>query len=59
MGVMVGASGCFATPIGYQTNLMVMGPGGYRFSDYLRLGIPLNLIVWLCAIVSIPLRWPF
>jgi di/tricarboxylate transporter len=59
VGVMVGAAGSFATPIGYQTNLMVMGPGGYRSSDYLRIGLPLSLIVWLLAAVLIPLRWKF
>ena len=45
MAVMVGASAGFATPIGYQTSLMVYGPGGYRFSDYLRFGIPLDLLL--------------
>jgi di/tricarboxylate transporter len=57
--IMMGASASFATPIGYQTNLMVYGPGGYRFSDYLRIGLPLTLIVGVLAVVLAPLIWPF
>ena len=59
MGVCFGASACFATPIGYQTNLLVYGPGGYRFSDYLKLGIPLNILVLVMAAVFVPVIWPF
>ena len=59
IGVCFGASACFATPIGYQTNLLVYGPGGYRFSDYLKLGIPLNILVIALASVFIPMIWPF
>lgn len=59
IGVCIGASACFASPMGYQTNLMVFGPGGYRFLDYLRLGIPLNLLVVVAGTVLIPLVWPF
>ena len=59
MGICFGASACFASPIGYQTNLLVYGPGGYRFSDYLKLGLPLNLLVIILATVLIPLAWPF
>ena len=57
--VMIAASAGFATPIGYQTNLMVYGPGGYRFSDYLRIGVPLDLLVGTVAVIVIPLAWPF
>ena len=59
IGICFGASACFAKPIGYQTNLLVYGPGGYRFSDYFKLGMPLNLIVIFLAAVLIPVVWPF
>ncbi len=59
IGVCFGASACFATPMGYQTNLLVYGPGGYRFSDYLKLGIPLNLLVLAAGMIFIPRLWPF
>ena len=56
--VMIAASASFATPISYQTNLMVYGPGGYHFTDYLRLGLPLTLLVGLATILVVPLAWP-
>lgn len=59
IGICIGASACFATPVGYQTNLMVYGPGGYRFKDYLKLGIPLNIFVITAGMLLIPLFWPF
>jgi len=59
IGVCFGASACFAAPIGYQTNLLVYGPGGYRFSDYVKLGMPLNLLVFLAGSFFIPVLWPF
>jgi di/tricarboxylate transporter len=59
IAVCFGASACFASPIGYQTNLLVYGPGGYRFSDYLKLGIPLNLLVLIMGSLFIPKIWPF
>ena len=57
--IMVAASASFATPIGYQTNLMVYGVGGYRFSDYLRIGVPLTLLVGLVTVLLAPVWWPF
>ncbi len=59
IGVCFGASACFATPVGYQTNLLVYGPGGYSFKDYLKLGIPLNIFVVLASTLAIPFVWPF
>ena len=58
-GLMVSASCSFASPIGYQTNLMVYGPGGYRFKDYLKIGIPLSVIMLLVAVSLAPIIWPF
>ncbi|MBU4055898.1 MAG: SLC13 family permease, partial [Proteobacteria bacterium] len=57
--IMMGASASFATPIGYQCNMMVFGPGGYRFSDFLKIGIPMNLIAWVLMSIMIPLVWAF
>lgn len=57
--IMMAASASFATPIGYQTNLMVYGPGGYRFSDYLRIGLPLNILLGIVTVMLTPLIWPF
>jgi len=59
IAVMIAASASFSTPIAYQTNLMVYGPGGYRFSDYLRIGVPLNLLMWVTTVSITPLLWPF
>ena len=58
MAITVAASCGFATPLGYQTNLMIYGPGGYKFTDYLRFGGPLNLIVMAITILLAPLIWP-
>jgi len=55
--VMIAASCAFATPIGYQTNTLVYGPGGYRFTDFMRIGIPLNLSMSLLVSMMIPLFW--
>jgi di/tricarboxylate transporter len=59
MAIMMAASASFSSPIGYQTNLMVMGPGGYRFGDFLRIGLPLNLIVGLGTVALAPMVFPF
>ena len=59
MTIMIGASASFATPIGYQTNLMVYGAGGYHFADYLRIGLPLTVLVGATSIIIAPLVWPF
>lgn len=58
VAVMFAASSAFSTPIGYQTNMLVYGPGGYRFTDYMRVGVPLNLMLGVSASLVIPLIWP-
>jgi di/tricarboxylate transporter len=59
MALVLSASASFATPIGYQTNMMVFGPGGYKFIDFIRIGTPMTIILWLLAVVLIPIFWPF
>jgi di/tricarboxylate transporter len=58
MAMAIAASASFMTPISHPANVMVMGPGGYRFADYLKVGIPLTLVVLIVAMISIPLFWP-
>ena len=58
-GVCFAASASFSAPVGYQTNLMVYGPGGYKFSDFIKVGLPLSITLWLTAIIFIPMIWSF
>ena len=59
IAVALGAQSAFASPVAYQTHLLVYGPGGYRFTDFVKVGIPLNLICATIAITVIPRIWPF
>jgi len=58
MAVAIGAGCDFLTPIGHQCNTLVMGPGGYRFGDYWRLGLPLSILVILITVPLLPIIWP-
>ena len=59
VAVAFAASTCFTTPVGYQTNMMVYAPGGYKYSDFVKVGLPLNIIFMLISLVVIPYFWPF
>lgn len=59
MALTLAASYAFASPIGYQTHMMVYGPGGYRFKDFVKVGVPLNLLLWVVAVLLVPIAWPF
>jgi di/tricarboxylate transporter len=59
MTVAMAASASFASPVSHPANVMIMGPGGYRFNDYLKIGLPLTLIVAVLVIIFVPIFWPF
>ncbi len=58
LATVIGASTSFLTPVGHQANVLVLGPGGYRFSDYTRVGAPLNLVILIATLLFLPLFWP-
>jgi di/tricarboxylate transporter len=57
--ICIAASASFSTPIGYQTNLLVKGIGGYRFNDYVKVGLPLNIVSMIITVILVPLLWSF
>ena len=59
MAVAIAASAGFLTPVAHQSNVLVMGPGGYRFGDYLKIGLPLDLLTFAVAMLMLPLIWPW
>jgi len=58
LAVVIGASTSFLTPVGHQANVLVMGPGGYRFTDYTRVGWLLNVLIFLATMIFLPIFWP-
>jgi di/tricarboxylate transporter len=59
MGIAIAASASFMSPISHPANILVMGPGGYRFSDFIKIGLPLTVIVLIIVLILLPLVWPF
>ena len=59
IAVLVGASSGFISPMGCPTNLMVYGPGGYKFTDFVKIGVPITVIVGIITLIVAPLVWPF
>jgi di/tricarboxylate transporter len=59
MGVAIAASASFMSPVSHPANILVMGPGGYRFKDYIRVGLPLTIVVFVVVLIVLPIIWPF
>ena len=59
IGVTIASSCAFSMPMGYQTHMMIYGPGGYKFTDFMRVGLPLNFMCWITSCLLIPIIWPF
>ena len=59
MAVAIAASAGFLTPVAHQSNVLIMGPGGYRFGDYVKVGLPLNILVFAAAMIVVPIFWPW
>jgi len=59
MGIAIAASASFMSPVSHPANILVMGPGGYRFKDYIRVGLPLTIVVFVVVLIVLPVVWPF
>jgi di/tricarboxylate transporter len=59
MGIAIAASASFMSPVSHPANILVMGPGGYRFKDYIRVGLPLTIVVFVIVLIVLPVVWPF
>jgi di/tricarboxylate transporter len=59
MAITFAASTGFSTPVGYQTNTMIYNPGGYKYTDFLRTGVPLSIVFWILSVLFIPMFWSF
>jgi di/tricarboxylate transporter len=59
MTVAISASAAFLSPVGHPVNLLVMGPGGYKFGDYFKIGLPLIIVMFIVVLITLPIFWPF
>ena len=59
MAVAIAATASFLTPVAHQSNVLVMGPGGYRFGDYFKVGLPLDALIFILTMMIVPLLWPW